>query len=45
VKAALKSAAEADDRSVSSWCLRIVWEWLTAHGYAHKLKSRSRARV
>lgn len=31
VKAALKRAAEADDRSVSSMVLRIVREWLVAH--------------
>jgi hypothetical protein len=30
VKAALKRAAEADDRSVSSMVLRILREWLAA---------------
>jgi hypothetical protein len=34
VKAALKRAAEADDRSVSSMALWIIREWLRAHGHA-----------
>ncbi len=32
VKAALKRAAEADDRSVSSMVLRIIREWLERNG-------------
>jgi hypothetical protein len=32
VKAALKLAAEADDRSVSSMALKIIREWLAVRG-------------
>jgi hypothetical protein len=33
VKAALKRAAESDDRSVSSLALRIIREWLMVEGH------------
>jgi uncharacterized protein (DUF1778 family) len=42
VKAALKRAAEADDRSVSSMALRIIREWLTRNGH-HKFGRSQRA--
>jgi uncharacterized protein (DUF1778 family) len=45
-KAALRRAAEADDRSVSSMVLRIVREWLRAHDPITSQKMRGmRARA
>lgn len=33
VKTALKKAADADDRSVSTMAVRILREWLTGHDF------------
>jgi len=33
IKDALKRAADADDRSVSTMTVRILREWLSANGY------------
>ena len=33
VKAALKRAAEADERSVSSMALKVIKDWLITNGY------------
>jgi hypothetical protein len=49
MKAALKRAAEADERSMSSMVVRIMREWLTEAGYFsvgpdRKPRRRSRQR-
>ncbi len=36
IKAALKRAADADDRSVSTMTVRILREWLAAKGYVNQ---------
>jgi len=36
LKEALRSAADADDRSVSTMTLRILREWLAAKGYINQ---------
>ena len=33
VKEALRKAAEADDRSLSTMAVRILREWLESHGF------------
>lgn len=40
IKAALKKAADADERSVSTMTVRILREWLEHHGH---LRATSRA--
>lgn len=42
VKAALKRAADAEQRSMSNLALAVLTAWLVEHGYMHTKKPESR---
>ena len=42
LKSALKNAADADDRSVSTMTVRILREWLQENGYCRRERAQAK---